>query len=317
MSKFVLFLALAASVLGAPAYTNISSNGYRLTTEYSHPTFFDHFTNYDGEDPTLGSINYVNFDTAVEKQLQGWVYYEYFNRSHVYLGLDYRGIVDHRDSVRVVSKETYGPGTLAVLDVSHIPTGLALWPAVWCLAPGDSWGNDGEMDILEWVNEDTYNSMTLHSGRGCVVDRDPNGYLGTMQHANCSTPDDNIFRAEGCSTPGPKNYTFNGKPFATAGKGFNAQGGGVYVHEWTADGVSVWLFPRDQLPDDLANGRPNPSTWKQKPLAKFSGSGCDFTTAFQPQNLIINIDLCGQWAGKTFPTPGNWTDCNAYVTGSS
>lgn len=297
-----------------PHSTSSSSSGYKHIAEFAHPTFFDDFTLYDQGDPTLGSITYVNRETAKKKELLGWVWYEDEKKSNAFVSLDHFGINSHRDSVRLVSKQTFDVGTLTVIDVQHIPTGPALWPAVWFLAPSSEgeWPGAGEMDIMEWVNDRTYNAMTLHTGPGCVVEKSPDSYLGELENINCNTGSNNIPGALGCSIAAPKNYSVNGKKMATAGPEFNKQGGGVYVHEWAEDGIAVWLFPRGDLPADLEAGKPNPKTWKQKPLAKWTGKGCDFAKAFKPQQLVINIDLCGQWAGQDFP--GGWNKCNDYVT---
>ncbi len=143
--------------------------------------------------------------------------------------------------------------------------------------------------------------MTLHTNPGCTVDQYTN-QLGQNIQTDCNAGDG----SEGCSVHAPLNYSMNGQPMATAGPDFNAQGGGVYVHHWSEAGINIWLFSHDSLPKDIADGCPNPSSWTQKPLASFSGSGCDFNTAFLPQQLIINIDVCGDWAGEVYPG-GNGT----------
>jgi hypothetical protein len=280
-----------------------SPSSYKQVAEFTHPNFFDGFTYFDGGDPTLGSITYVDSEAAKAKELVGWVWYEDQQVSNAYVGLDHQGKASHRDSVRLVSKQTFNVGTLTVIDVQHIPTGPALWPAVWFLAPSSEgeWPGAGEMDIMEWVNDRTYNAMTLHTGPGCTVEKDPSSYLGSLENTNCNEGSNNIPGALGCSISAPKSYSVNGQSMATAGPEFNKQGGGVYVHEWTADGIAVWLFPRNDLPADLKAGKPSPKSWTQKPLAKWTGKGCDFSTAFKPQQLVVNIDLCGQWAGNDFP----------------
>ena len=156
-----------------------------------------------------------------------------------------------------------------------------------------------------------HNSMTLHTGPGCVVDNTPSEYLGTLVNSSCDASASGIMGALGCSIPAPINNTFNGQPLATAGPDFNAQGGGVYVMSWTAQGVAVWLFPRTAVPADISSGNPNPSSWTQKPLAKFAGAGCDFSKALAPMNLIINIDICGQWAGADYVD--GWEGCNNFA----
>lgn len=307
-------LALAAGLLGTPAVATAPTSQYKLVTEHSHPNFFDGFTLFDQGDPTLGAVKYVDFATAKDNDLIGWIYHEDTQSSNAFIGLDYHGKnVSNRNSVRLTGKQTYSAGTLTVIDVRHIPTGPSLWPAVWYLAPQAPWPDNGEMDIMEWVNDNTYNSMTLHTGEGCTVANSPADYLGNLLSTDCHAKNG----SEGCSIPAPLGYKYDGKTVATAGPQFNSQGGGIYVHEWTPKSISVWLFPRDSMPQDLKNGNPNPSSWTQKPLAKFSGSGCDLTKAFSPQQLIINIDVCGSWTGKAFKghwaTDDNWNHCVDYA----
>ena len=319
-SSAIITLALAVSLVGAQKYTNTSSK-YRLVANHQHPTFFDDFTLWNAGDPTDGTVNYTNFATAKEQDLLGWIWYEDKNFSHAYLGVDYKTVLTapiNRNSVRMLGKYTYEVGLLTVIDVHHIPTGKALWPAIWYLANNTKsaellWPHQGEQDIMEWVNENDYNSMTLHTYSGCFTSNESLSYLGNLQSTNCSAGNG----SEGCSIHAPSSYMFNGKQLATAGPDFNKQGGAVYIHEWTTEGVSVWLFPRDQLPLDLQRGAPNPSSWSQKPLARWSGKHCDFGTQFVSQQLIINIDFCGQWAGKVYnPQLGEqqgWDQCNALV----
>lgn len=346
---------------------------------------------------------------------------------HVYIGVDHTTPnAAHRNSVRLEGKDTFNPGTLAVLDVRHVPAADGTWPAVWFLgdvsAEGTWPANGGESDWLEWVNAADANSMTLHTAPGCTVanmsatttssgtKRDfganvqlggtgisvgvgagpgsntpgtslgsGNGnipflpQLGTLKNSNCNAgnpwpgtegcsitvgaPDSSSQHggtgpfggnlSQGISSgtdpfnpngPNHVNAIANGNSasssLATAGQTFNAQGGGVYAHHWTASGVTVWLFAHDSVPADLAAGNPDPESWTQTPLARFasastsstssspssSGASCDFTTSLSHLKPIINIDFCGDWAGA----PAVWkssgaaqrtgaSNCAAYV----
>ncbi|KAK3690967.1 hypothetical protein LTR37_018920 [Vermiconidia calcicola] len=308
-------LALAATLFGSSA---IAAATYKQISDYKYPSFFDGFDYFNGDDPTGGFIFYQDRVAAKEQALTGWVYYEGSKDNNAWIGVDSKGDASSgRNSIRLISKEKYQVGTLTVIDVRHIPTGPALWPAVWYLAPPEDaeWPYGGEMDIMEWVNNNTENHMTLHTGPGCVVDQTPSKYAGELINEDCSYGENGILGSNGCSIPAPEKYAPNGRTLATAGPEFNKQGGGIYVHEWTSDSISVWLFPHDAIPADLKAGNPNPSSWKQKPLARFSGAGCDFTTAFKPQQLIINIDVCGTWAGNAYP--GGVEACNAFAAENS
>jgi hypothetical protein len=49
---------------------------------------------------------------------------------------------------------------------------------------------------------------------------------------------------------------------------------------------------RSQVPQDLTSESPDPSTWPAADAA-YPASGCDPTTFFNPQTLILNTDICG------------------------
>ncbi len=70
----------------------------------------------------------------------------------------------NRDSIRIHSLKTYNSG-LFILDVDHVPTGCSTWPAFWMNGP-DPWPQNGEVDIMESVNNNQQNQMTLHTGAG-------------------------------------------------------------------------------------------------------------------------------------------------------
>ena len=70
--------------------------------------------------------------------------------SQVRMGVDVRVVQQApRMSVRLASKEAYTRG-LFLIDVEHMPTGCATWPAFWLCGP--SWPSHGEIDIIEGVN---------------------------------------------------------------------------------------------------------------------------------------------------------------------
>ena len=76
-----------------------------------------------------------------------------------------------RPSVRIETKARYNSG-LFIYDIDHMPTGPGSWPAFW--AYGGNWPNNGEIDILEGVNENTFNYMALHTRQGCSMSQNDN-----------------------------------------------------------------------------------------------------------------------------------------------
>lgn len=327
----ILSMALAASsiVTAAPASTGTPSTGaYDLIADYSGPGFFDHFTFYTEPDPTHGHVVYQDMESARQQQLIGYVYNSATNQSSAYVGVDHTNQASNgRNSVRLISKDTFNARSMVVIDTNHIPVGDGLWPAIWLLGTppsGQEWPVSGESDILEYVHEANNNAMTLHTAPGCTVKDVAGSFQGKLDKSNCNAGHP-IPGSEGCSIDALNQNTLAGTntKIPTAGFAMNKEGGGVYVHDWQADGITVWMFPHGGLPADLVAGKPKPSTWKQKPLAKFQGD-CDFTTAFKDMNAIINIDFCGDWAGQTWQTDGaqarvahktgvNYPTCAEYV----
>ncbi len=53
-----------------------------------------------------------------------------------------------RNSVRISSQSAYGDSVI-VLDLAHMPSGCATWPAFWTLSQKGPWPNGGEIDIIE------------------------------------------------------------------------------------------------------------------------------------------------------------------------
>lgn len=187
-----------------------------------------------------------------------------------------------RNSVRVTSKTQYNSG-LFIFDVKHTPHGCGTWPALW-LSDADNWPSNGEIDVMEAVNlADTGNQMTLHTKSSCEMDH-KREMTGSALYKNCYWEAND---ESGCGVKGNDS---------TFGADYNSAGGGVTAVEWRSEGIRVWQFARGSVPDDIENNSPDPSTWGTA-LADFPDTGCDIDTHFKNQSIIINIDLCGDWAG--------------------
>ena len=140
---------------------------------------------------------------------------------------------------------------------------------------GPNWPNSGEIDILEGVNGQLQNQMTMHTGPGC-----------TLVEQNCQG---NL----GCSTKG-----------GAYGDNFNSAGGGVYAMEWTSQNINIWFFSRGSIPGDINSSAPKPRTWGN-PTAQFTGgSGCNIDSHFRDNNLVFDTTFCGDWAGNVFSQDG-------------
>lgn len=265
-------LAILACVAGS------ASAQYTLVQSYDDSNFLDEFSFYTSADPTAGFVDFVDGETA------GLAYY---TAGQVYMGVDYTTVSPPggRQSVRVTSNTAYTHG-LFIGDFAHMPTSTCgVWPAWWTFGP--NWPANGEIDIIEGVNQDITDTITLHTSQGCVMDI--SGSLGssTLADSDCNADD----AGTGCavSTTNTQGY----------GNGFNDANGGVYAMEWTSDSISVWHFPRSAIPADITNGAPVPSGWGA-PAAKFGGSGCDIDSHFSEHNIIFDTTFCGDWAGKVW-----------------
>ena len=150
----------------------IASAGYNLKDNYVGNDFFNGWKWETFDDPTHGRVNYVDMQTAQSKNLS---YGEYpyihnllcplFSSSRFVLLIfvyeasgdmfvmraDSTNKVDAssrgRDSIRITSNNAYSDSAV-VLELSHMPTGCATWPAFWTVTTGQ-WPAGGEIDILE------------------------------------------------------------------------------------------------------------------------------------------------------------------------
>jgi beta-glucanase (GH16 family) len=272
-------------------------NAYALVDNYDDSNFFHEFDFFSAADPTHGFIQYQSATGANTDHIAG------FAENGIYLGLDHTTVNPQggRASVRVSSQKTYNKG-LFIADIQHAPSSTCgVWPAFWTTAE-DAWPNKGEIDIIEGVNAQMTDIITLHTGPGCSITS--NGGKGQLGNGDCNA--DNAHG--GCSQQTKAAY----------GDAFNDNGGGVYAMEWTSDAISIWHFARAAIPADITAGTsPDPSTWGQ-PDAKFvGGNGCNIDNHFQDHKIIFNIATCGDWAGQVWGSDPECSalakSCNDYV----
>ena len=140
---------------------------------------------------------------------------------------------------------------------------------------GPNWPNSGEIDIIEGVNDQTNNAMTLHTSDGCIIDNS-NAFTGTLATTNCYVNAPGQAANAGCDIQSQDTRSY--------GAGFNANGGGVIATEWTSEKISIWFFPRGATPGDISSGDPYPSAWGP-PVAQFKG-GCDIDSRLQNQQIV-------------------------------
>ncbi|KZM18595.1 uncharacterized protein EKO05_0002374 [Ascochyta rabiei] len=286
------------TLLLAAAFFDLSIAGYALEDDYM-TDFYGAFEFFTAADPTNGFVKYVDEATARQTNL--------INTSTtvpVEWGVDSTNETpEGRPSLRLVSKKKYNSG-LVVIDVAHMPSGCGTWPAFWMVGP--DWPTGGEIDILEGVNAQTNNAMTLHTAPNCKIGPDTSAFAGEITTPNCDVHAFNQSKNAGCSIEHPSTDSY--------GVGLNAIGGGVYATQWTAEAISVYYFPRGSVPDDVLGDAPNPDGWGI-PAAKFTG-GCDIENMFKEQQIVFNTAFCGDWAGAAWESGScakKAATCDEYV----
>ncbi|KAI9510995.1 2 beta-glucan [Russula earlei] len=276
-------LAFAAFLVPLPNHA--LAGQYSLEDTYQGANFFSMFQFAAGSDPTHGRVNYVPEDVALGGSLalvsgSGDVIIRVDNTT--FLSASGPG----RNSVRIESNKLYDTH-VSVFDIVHMPQGCGTWPAIW--ENGANWPAGGEIDILEGVNNQIQNLVTLHTTPGCSMppSRD---MIGSNTGLDCNA---GVNFNAGCGVRLP------GISYGTA---FNVNGGGWYAIERTSTFVAVWFWGRNSasIPGEMTNGSNliNTDNWGI-PAAYFPNTSCDIGLHFGPASININIALCGDWAGNS------------------
>ncbi|EAU81588.1 endo-1,3(4)-beta-glucanase [Coprinopsis cinerea okayama7 len=260
---------------------------YSLRKGIQGESFYDDFVWESIADPTHGRVNYVDQETS------RWQNLTFATRDSFILRTDSTNIIPTdgpgRNSVRLRSKEKFKTH-VSIFDVRHMPVGCGTWPAIWTV--GENWPHGGEIDILEGVNDEAPNASTLHTGRGCTMPTENGPQTGHRMLNNC---DASVNNNVGCPVDFPSHDSY--------GPGFNAAGGGWYVMERNDDFIKIWFWSRQDpnVPEDVKNPVWNvaPSNWGT-PSAYFPGDSCNMSDFFAPHWIVINLTLCGDWAGTVY-----------------
>ncbi|KZT10733.1 glycoside hydrolase family 16 protein [Laetiporus sulphureus 93-53] len=288
---------------------------YVLADSYVGREFFDSWTWETMNDPTNGRVNYVSKGTAMGLNLS------FASDEKFIMRADYRNVVPSstrgRRSVRITSNKAYGD-SVTVLDLEHMPEGCATWPAFWSLSQKGPWPAGGEIDIVEGVNLQTQNLMSLHTLPQCIMPQQ-RAHLGTVSSTNC---DASVNFNQGCGVNGPPG---------SYGAPLNAGRGGWFVMARSkAEGVRVWFWARGDpnVPTEVsthpiegilgigATGTPTlfpDPTWGP-PTALFPmDSSCDYEKHFDDHQFVFDLTFCGDWAGNAYPNSGCPGSCTDYV----
>ncbi|KAF8529328.1 glycoside hydrolase family 16 protein [Hysterangium stoloniferum] len=291
--------------LGLVVFSSVVQGQYQLSKTYAGNTFFDDWVFYNNFDNlTNGDAIFVSQAVATQSKLA------FVNSAgNAIIKVDNSTVVpfnEKRNTVRITSSDAYSVGSVWIADMLHVPFGCSVWPAWWSQAP--DWPKGGEIDTFEGVNLVTENQIALHTEPGCDLNQATASLTGTVQSTDCSFSTNSN---QGCVVADPRPQSY-GAAFAQAG-------GGVFVTEFAENGISVWFFPRANVPDSITNagsGNFNTSTLGT-PVANYPAKGCTTDTFFEPQHLIFDITLCGDFAGNPsiFAQTCSGTCYNDYVIG--
>lgn len=291
--------SLAILLGGATAASTVAARTYSLNQSFAGESFFDSFDFYTGDDPTHGYVDFVNRTEAEQLSLIGYD----SSSGLVYMGAEHESIVpwesSGRKSVRLESKYETSGDVLMVIDMEHMPSssghlpdGCGVWPAFWTFGP--DWPNNGEIDIIEYVNNQEIDGTTLHTSDNCVQSQeDTSTFTGTWgvnmngdPATDCDVNAPNQWQNAGCGING------DAQP---VGAKFNQNGGGVYALEWVSDTeMNAFYFARDSIPNDLANKNPTPSNWGL-PFARFEvGTSECSSDHFNGHKIIFDLTFCGK-----------------------
>ncbi|KZT03265.1 glycoside hydrolase family 16 protein [Laetiporus sulphureus 93-53] len=265
----------AASVLSSTAF----AANYSLVRTYQGSDFFDGWSYYNYYDNTTsGDVEYVNASYATSDKLAYVT-----DAGQTVIKVDNTTFVPYnykRDSVRITTDDYFEMGSVILFDAAHLPFGCSVWPSFW--TKGQDWPAGGEIDILEAVNQMTYNQYALHTNAGCNASSSATA-SGTIGTTDCNA-------TAGCTYAEAKSDSY--------GSGFNSAGGGVWATLLDASGISIWFWSRADIPSSIstANTSIDISDWGT-PSANYSSALCDIETYFAAQQLVLDITLCGDWAG--------------------
>lgn len=94
---------------------------------------------------------------------------------------------------------------------------------------------------------------------------------------------------------------------------------------WDETELSFWMFSREEIPQDIQDRCPDPDGWGT-PVARWTDQSCDIQNAFRDMQrmprlflslgcdvenpfvlsplVVINITICGDWAGSAYDNGG-------------
>ncbi|KIK91498.1 glycoside hydrolase family 16 protein [Paxillus rubicundulus Ve08.2h10] len=288
-----------SSLVALVAVQSVLCSVYSQSSSLTGQSFLDAFSWQTLTDPNSGRVNYIDEATAQSKGLVSVSGNQVTFRTDSTTTLSSTG--PGRDTFRLQSNDQYTTH-VAVFDIVHMPQGCGTWPAVF----GANWPNEGEIDIVEGVNGQGTNLVTLHTSANCNMPSS-RSMTGTSGGTNCDVNETNN---ESCGVSVSDTRSF--------GPAFNSAGGGWYAIERTSSLIKVFFWSRysTSVPSNVKTPGSTIDTgsWGT-PIAYFPNTDCNFATHLGPHNIVIDLDLCGTWAGNSgvYASSGCPSTCVDYV----
>lgn len=288
---------------------------FLLSETINSTNFFDKFTfKTSGKVITLNDDNgswvkYQNLTEAKRKNIAS------IRDDEIYLGVDHTNVLDHlldegRDTFRAESRLPYYQG-LFIARFSHLPKPVCgSWPAFWTL--GGNWPRGGEIDVYEGWHLNQHNRPAIHVG--------PERDYGKcrLQDASQSSRIISYNCDNECSIPS-KQWKNQGCQSEVIDGIWGSPDGGTQALLWTNESIKIYSWKQGMEPSNIRLPAIDTSYWGQ-PVVHLRD--CDVQKSFGPQEIIINIALCG----NPIEQPGIWNqggdqaclkvagpDCRAYV----
>mmetsp|Transcript_93218 Transcript_93218/g.272873 ORF Transcript_93218/g.272873 Transcript_93218/m.272873 type:complete len:464 (-) Transcript_93218:69-1460(-) len=193
-----------------------------------------------------------------------------------------------RFAAHIRSNQAWDPkkSLLVAMKYNTVPSGCGVWPGFWTVNSDVVWPNGGELDVLEYANNED-SKVSFHLGSRCVLD--------TQRINQCAPRGSGAPGSSDCYTSYFKNF-FGCIPRQRLRRGSQyAEMPGVIAAEWTMDAITVYFFPDGQIPADLTADEPKPDNWSDFVMAYLPfARPC---SAIGPQEVVLNVQLCGDAAG--------------------
>lgn len=207
-----------------------------------------------------------------------------------------------RVTAKIATKKSW-KHFLAAVRFNHVPYGCGVWPAFFTLGTGSEWPHGGEMDILEYVNDQ--GSMTsFHTSHECKLDPKKVNKYRPMPDSNLAANNYSSYNCltRYCATCTSLGCAPNVMPLLTGEQW--AQRPGVFAMERTPRFTKLFFIPAGQEPRDLVHGEPKPEGWDKWIISYYpfgDSDGCpDADNIMAPQQFVFQIAFCGDWASKVW-----------------